>query len=472
MPRPAAKRNRLATRTIANSTNKQGANSSLNTAESRDVSRSPNRDRVGISQLAYSVDPSEVIRQLRSQTPLSKAEGLAIGSSPGTEQAATGSRPLTRARGYSSTLSIAGRKGDMSSRIPATPAFESSILSNFRRRPRQASILHMMQDEDGSSDYDDDDFLGGLSPEDESTTPLNIARGQSLVLRPAVSSPVKSPSLPSGGKSSKRKRIAERVETCETLQSPLNIASSAPGLPTLEPETQEREASVDSARLSKSPTAFSETMAPPYSSPIPGLAHELSTPESARLPLCAAKPQQTRTKQPIGTTFNVPTVALQDRLLPRRRQRRVARQGASGFEVLSDSDSDEYFIAADDDELSYLPMKKRFQTQRKRAIKYKERQSKTRGTDPTITRAYQGTPFPEINGDKENVPSNMSSPLSSALDTDELHSDLDLGQEAQVKDYLSEELRTQALKFAEVDKWQMEFEDVIISNVQETSAFR
>jgi hypothetical protein len=64
----------------------------------------------------------------------------------------------------------------------------------------------------------------------------------------------------------------------------------------------------------------------------------------------------------------------------------------------------------------------------------------------------------------------MSSPLSSALDSDAFDSDFLLEQEAPVKNYLSEELRLQALKFAEVDKWQMEFEDVIM--VQENGEFR
>ena len=48
------------------------------------------------------------------------------------------------------------------------------------------------------------------------------------------------------------------------------------------------------------------------------------------------------------------------------------------------------------------------------------------------------------------------SPLSSALDTDELDSEFELDPETSARTYLSEELRLQALKFAEVDRWQME----------------
>ncbi|KAL4781920.1 hypothetical protein BJX76DRAFT_307514 [Aspergillus varians] len=473
MPRPAAKRSHLATRPLGTSKQTQGHDSSRDNVGSRDISRSPRSDAVTSSRLANSADPSDIIQQLRNQTPISKAQELAIGSSPGTEQGATGSRPPTRARGYSSTLSIAGRKGDTSSRIPGTPAFESSILSNFRRRPRQASILHMMQDEDGSSDFDDDDFLGGLSPEDEST-PLNISRGKSLVLRPAVYSPGKSPSLPSSGKSSKRKRSAEETEA---PRSPLDGASSSPRPPTSEMETRQRGISVDLPRPPQPPAAFSETMVPPMSSPVPGLTHEMSTLDSDRLRSRAKRPRNPKAAQPSDSKLHIPTAALQDKLLPRRRQRRVLHQGTSRFEVLSESDEDEPPLAApDDDELSYLPLQKRSQTRRQPASKPMPVSSK-RGkmdskSDEKDSKPIKQNGANEISGGKENESTDMSSPLSSALDSDELDSEVDLEQETPVKAYLSEELRVQALKFAEVDKWQMEFEDVITTSTKENGAFR
>ncbi|RDW90894.1 uncharacterized protein DSM5745_02669 [Aspergillus mulundensis] len=470
MPRPAVKRSRLATRTLGAS--KQTGSQ----IGSRDISRSPRSDAVGNSLLANGADPSDVIRQLRNQTPLSKAQEFAIGSSPGTEQGATGSRPPTRARGYSSTLSIAGRKGDTSSRIPGTPAFESSILSNFRRRPRQASILHMMQnEEDGSSDLDDDEFLGGLSPEDEST-PLNISRGKSLVLRPAASSPDRSPSLLSSGTSSKRKRTAEGTEI---PKSPLDVANSTPGTPRTELETRDSGTPVPLSIVAQSPATLSETMVPPMSSPVPGLTHEVSTPESDRLQSRTKKPQNTKAARPIDSKLQIPTAALQDQLLPRRRQRRVARRGASKFEVLSESEDDDvHSTALDDDELSFSPMQKRSQTRRQptttksvssnRAVA----DSASHGKDSKTAKRHGASSCQEASGGKENELIEASSPLSSALDTDELDSEFDLEHEAPDKTYLSEELRLQALKFAEVDKWQMEFEDVITVGTQESGTFR
>lgn len=472
MPRPAAKRNRLAT---AASKQTQSHDSSRDIAGSRDISRSPRSDAVGSSRLANSADPSDIIRQLRNQTPLRNAHGFALGSSPGTEQGATGSRPPTRARGYSSTLSIAGRKGDTSSRIPGTPAFESSMLSNFRRRPRQASILHMMHDEDGSSDLDDDDFLGGLSPEDEST-PLNISRGKSLVLRPAVSSPEQSPSLLSSGKSSKRKRSVDETEASNSF---LGFERSTPGAPTSGMDTRQRGSPADLLHSTRSPATFSETMVPPMSSPVPGLTYGMSTPDSDRQVSRANQVQIPKGAQPSDNKLHIPTAALQDKLLPRRRQRRVVRRAASRFDVLSESDGDEVATPApDDDELSYLPFRNRSRTRRHPANKPKlatgnrgEADMKPHGKDPKTVKQNGISSRKDTNNGKENESTVMSSPLSSALESDEFDPEFDLEQESPVRAYLSEELRMQALKFAEVDKWQMEFEDVITST-QENGAFR
>ncbi|KAL2842959.1 hypothetical protein BJY01DRAFT_198937 [Aspergillus pseudoustus] len=456
MPRPAIKRNRLTAKALHSSKPKQAQDSSRDSLSSREISRSPQNDAVGSSRLAHSADPSEIIRQLRNQTPLGKSHEFAIASSPGTEQGATGSRPPTRARGYSSTLSIAGRKGDPNSRVPGTPAFESSILSNFRRRPRQASILQMMQDEDGSSEYDDDDFLGGLSPEDEST-PLNITRGKSLVLRLAPSSPVK-PSFPSSGKSSKRKRTID----AQAPLSPLAVTSSNPGSPTSHSNIRERESSTVPPPSLQSPAAFSETMAPPMSSPVPDLTREVSTPVSDRTPSRSKQSQTRRARKPSKNEAYVPTAALQDKLLPRRRYRRAARVGAFGIEVVSDSDDDRSLANEDEDELSFLPMRGRSQTRRKPAII-----SKPKSGD--IAKQLGTNVREEVDVDNENELAEISSPLSSALDSDAFDSDFHLEQQTP-KHYLSEELRLQALKFAEVDKWQMEFEDVI--TVQENGEFR
>jgi hypothetical protein len=96
---------------------------------------------------------------------------------------------------------------------------------------------------------------------------------------------------------------------------------------------------------------------------------------------------------------------------------------------------------------------------------------KPHGKDTEIIKQNGISSRKETNNGRENESTEVSSPLSSALESDELDSEFDLEQELPIKAYLSEELRMQALKFAEVDKWQMEFEDVITST-HENVAFR
>ncbi|KKK13848.1 hypothetical protein ARAM_001545 [Aspergillus rambellii] len=482
MPRPPTRRNRLI-KPLANAKQAQNQDPSRNDTESGDRSGPPTSDAAATSRLAHSTDPTEIVRQLRNQTPLSKAQELAIASSPAGEHTATGSRPPTRSRGYSSTLSIAGRKGDLSSRIPGTPAFESSVLSNFRRRPRQASILHMMQDDDGSSDFDDDDFLGGLSPEDEST-PLNLSRGKSLVIRPAVSpSPVK-PSLPSSGKSSKRKRS---VDESEAPESALQVASSPSGSQISDTEGHDSDVSVDLPHLPQSPATFSETQVPPMSSPAPSLTHGVSTPDSHHPSSSAKRPKNTTVRKTAKNKNHISTADLQDKFLPRRRRRWAVRLNGNNFEVLGESDDDDIPSAAheDDDELSYLPSHKPSQSRRKPASKQKplrnnrtpqETQTKEDtyldGNKPNPIKQYGSSSHEPTVVEKENeLVVDMSSPLSSALDSDAFDSDF-LLDKVPTKTFLSDELRLQALKFAEVDRWQMEYEDVLFSSTQEKGTFR
>jgi hypothetical protein len=193
----------------------------------------------------------------------------------------------------------------------------------------------------------------------------------------------------------------------------------------------------------------------------------MSTPVSDRTLSRTVKSRNSKNRQAPHEESSIPTAALQNKLLPRRRQRKTTRTGASGFEVVSDSDEDLTQADEDEDELSFLPLRRRPQTRRKSASKAKPRSG---GKKLGATKQYGASVREEANIDKENEPAEMSSPLSSALDSDAFDSDFLLEQEAPVKNYLSEELRLQALKFAEVDKWQMEFEDVI--TVQDNGEFR
>lgn len=432
----------------------------------------------------------DITRQLKNQTPMAKSHEQAVESSPMGERGATGSRPPTRSRGYSSTLSIAGRKGDMSSKIPGTPAFESSILSNFRRRPRQPSILQMMQAEDGSSDLDDDDFLGGLSPEDEST-PLNLSRGKSLLARKDSSSPSE-PRLPSSGSSRKRKRSPDELPAPQSPSPGVRDSLIGSQTSDVEDEVRRHSSSLELPPHSDSQDVFSQTMAPPMSSPLSSPTQTMPVPDlSVRLDAPPEKGKK-NADQKSSSRSGLSTANLQDRLLPRRRpQQQRKRRHVTNFEMPSDSSG----LESDQDELSYVPSKSRRPQQRATRQKHnhlsaQRKASKQKATEPvaqqhgtaqsttaqpksdvsdTLATKSGSLPLshPTVNGaaDKENEPNDLSSPLSSPMDTDALESDVPSEPSSPAVKYLSEELRLQARKFAEIDAWKMDFEDVPDSQV-------
>lgn len=457
MPRPAIKRNRLPktpsipSQEITNPRDTSGDNDEdfENTAY-----KPPSGGGRSSSQHSDGALNLDIAQQAASRTPTAKPQEHTAGPSPTEEHLATSSRPNARARGYSSTLSL-GRKGDMSSRIPGTPAFESSILSNFRRRPRQPSILQMVQAEDGSSDLDDDDdFLGGLSPEDEST-PLNLARGKSLIARRGGSSRSGTPVSPSTGGSRKRKRVCGEFQV---PQSPSGVVGNTQSDSQVSGNHNSGDAAfVNSPEPSEHAETLSHTMAAPLSSsPIHRPYHT-----DAVLGTGATAGHMMETIAANRNPVHLSTETLQDRALPRRRRRQLKHRDTEDFEV--PSDEDDYDAAGlDEDELSYLPLKP-LHSQRKQAQKPKaltggakdaarRPRSTTKGSKlPYGSKTYSSHGPGKVGTEKENRGGNA--PSASSLPT-------------KLNSLTSEELKSQAMKFAEIDKWQMDFEDVIISGSQ------
>ncbi|KAH1395530.1 hypothetical protein KXW21_007631 [Aspergillus fumigatus] len=480
MPRPPTKRNRLTSRHVQASpkvSQKTKDPESKATANNSSPLHGTENDKGLEAQPAPSVDDIKFARQLRGQTPMNNKQEQAIASSPMGERGATGSRPPTRARGYSSTLSVGRRGADMSSKIPGTPVFESSILSNFRRRPRQASILQMMQADDGSSDFgdlDDDDFLGGLSPEDEST-PLNVSRGKSLVIRHPSSSPLSDCSHPSNGGSRKRKRTGEELQV---PQSPLAVVEYSPA-GSISPERGDEEHGVPREILHHlaDEEGLDRTVAPPLSS------SSMSSPQSSHLTVIAAKSPTDSLKHTkdhntgeFSGKLTVSTASLQDRLLPRRHKNH-RRNGVPGDLILDGESEVDYSVDQDEDELSYLPTRKPAQPRRRKnkpkpleVVRAKHRkQGATKALSgelisQTESAGMKDTRQKRVNGPRSNQTAdadkeNQAIEVSSPLDTDAF--DLESSPvPIPAKNYLSEELRLQAKKFEEIDRWEMDFEDV------------
>lgn len=543
MPRPAAKKNRLVARNGTNSTDQNAARTKNGTHEvdphignktatahdrgmtgqvdqQADTHESPDRDAgrvISSSQMSDGPVP-------KSWTPVAQTieQDHAIGSSPTGERLATGSRPPSRARGYSSTMSLAGRKGDASSR--GTPAFETSILSNFRRRPRQPSILQMMQADDGSSNLDDDDdFLGAMTPQDEST-PLNRSRGKSSIFQSAAT-PSHTLSSPTVNGPKKRRRSAEELQE---PQSQSNTSSIVKGTPNASPTPEQRDnelsapdglqelsgsqrkrgefeikgkereqggREVEGDEEEREGEATSLTIAPPMSSS-PQLSPAVSAPLNNKYsPYATTKRKKRPTTQVNQKTSDrstgLATESIQRKLLPRRRQRRHI--DAAGFEIPSDSDSDHHELRPDDDELSYLPSRKPTQSRaargtsskplnttqgRSRSVNQGKNQkkgrpdfsAKSKRPNPGTRRTYSSKPQEDNDLDNRNQAIGSSSPLSSPLDSDAFHSDSSSPSNLNpAGNNTSQELQLQAKKFAEVDQWQMEFEDVTVPASQDSA---
>ncbi|KAF2455141.1 hypothetical protein BDY21DRAFT_365750 [Lineolata rhizophorae] len=246
--------------------------------------------------------------------------------------------------------------------MKGTPAMESSLLAlkNFRRRPRQPSILRMVQQ---TSDHGDIDDLDDFHPEDEST-PLNV-RNQRVSVSSGIISAYdgRQSSEPSS-----RKRKQDEVEEIQVPRSSpppvyasandVSSSHSSISLPEdVVPGTQEAE------KVAGEPVILSETMAPPLSSVAssptkppaekePEVTHRHTTRRVRRRLNDAADGSDNdehhtpaklaRRKKAAPTPATLSTNALHS-LLPQRRQdgRSSRRRQDTAFEIPSDSSLDE-----------------------------------------------------------------------------------------------------------------------------------
>lgn len=378
-----------------------------------------------------------------------------------------------------------------------TPAHGGSIfnLGNFKKRPRQPSILGTAQKERQARpeyDEDEDDF----NPEDEST-PLNLSK-----TRDRASSSSASASNP-------RKRKLAAVQVPRSSPPVLSDEEVDPqetipvsGSPHVETEVQEERESSEEAPLPSieleeaNPEPMSETMAPPLSSsPTPEsppsyraaqrLRAEreparcrrrlrdrtpppvtqdspISSPPSLthspnfRTAKSAPKPPRIKRQAPPRSTFS--TAQLQA-LLPQRRR----RGPRDPFDIASSEDEiDVSALASDDDELTHstvrAPPSRRSVIPRILQSGRAPRKSKaTPAPKPGMKRTYGARPAPTTS-DKENEEIDPNDSLAPLPDDEG-------GEESQeLEERVGKELKRAARKFEEVDKWEMEFEECTASS--------
>jgi hypothetical protein len=336
----------------------------------------------------------------------------------------------------------------------------------------------MMQGEDDSLELDDEDFLGGLSPEDEST-PLHLSRGKSLLIQQDNQSQSPSESIPSSGGLRKRKRSDQIqvpqspsvVITNSIVQTIEDTPNSTPAL--REPTPDEPDETPRPLRFAE---ILSQTMLPPDSSPMSSIATGPGSPGIIPQPGLASK----KFRDPA----HMSTAVLQERLLPRRRQRPRRGRPVNQFDLPSDESDDDMQKAAsgDEDELSYLPGrrsrrsgtsskpeplsnardKSKLNNQKQRKSRSKSAPAAKSTDAQKSTRRSRSRRSGDIDKENEQNPTSPpSSPLSSPPDSDASESEA----EVPPRRIMSAELRAAAAKFAEVDKWEMEFEDVSASEV-------
>jgi hypothetical protein len=130
-------------------------------------------------------------------------------------------------------------------------------------------------------------------------------------------------------------------------------------------------------------------------------------------------------------------------------------------------------VSGDEDELSYLPSKRtqRAPSRKPRPLGSNRAQSnqkpkKTKAKSAPAPKQSKSRESARGEVDKENellLSSPSSSPLSSPPDSDASDSEAEAVSGVSDQRYMSAELRAAAKKFAEVDQWQMEFEEISAS---------
>lgn len=376
-----------------------------------------------------------------------------------------------------------------------TPAIDTSILAlaNFKRRPRQPSILRMVQHtSDNGEDFDD------FNPDDEST-PLNLHKNVEQEGGGKGTCRRSSTSIHTSG-SRKRKLSSPDIQVpCSSppaMPSPTegrgwSISPSEPSsLPEHIAETQEGNVQEEQQQ---DPEIWSETMAPPKSSsslpnsPIVTKACKSHGEKKGRQTssrntrqaqdedneggedlvesdaesVTVTRHRKAAPRKP-SRPPNLSTAKLQS-LLPRRRCHARSR-AIDQFDIPSSDDIETSMPSSDEDELQFpasprttaarrtdsvrTPVKKGSRKAKKTISQTSARKVTPVKTIPTakgVTRTYGNRRV--ASSDKEN-------------ESTFIHHEL--LEEVTIDHVKSAELAAAAKKFAEVDQWEMEFESVDI----------
>lgn len=377
-------------------------------------------------------------------------------------------------------------------RVRSTPAAEASILAlaNFKRRPRQPSIIRQIQ---LASETGDRYELDDLEPEDEST-PLNLDKRRTRSSLDWQNGKSEAPAT-----SSSRKRKFSEVQVPASQSSPL-LASSPPpsvskghSLPKDDESDLPEGAIPSTEREDAEPTIYSETMADPRSSSSLSLPtmHDTTSGRHTKSRRALRNGQDAmtvsamvpKTRQTKSRANAMSTAALQSLLpKPRRRQRTAAAKANSAFEILSSNDSDVEMRNVEDEEPAAPPARRRRRAAE--AMTPARKQGGGRLRKPTLSPVSARKAAPQAQGPARGVSSEVKGKKTYGRrrrdeedkENDSVAAMSDDGEDSEdeglrmrrarsrtkeVRDVaVSKELEAVRKKFAEVDEWEMEFESV------------
>ncbi|KAL8754778.1 MAG: hypothetical protein Q9199_004113 [Rusavskia elegans] len=388
----------------------------------------------------------------------------------------------------------------------ATPLREHSVLAleNFKRRPRQPSILQIAQAYNAAAESENDDTPNDFNPDDEST-PFQDSRSFPQQELSSISS---RRSLPR-----KRKLSTPEIQVpASQIQSP-PVPSSSP-IPSQPDDLFDliAEDSQPNPPLPKIPTGTfpqsnpidSDTMAPPQSSSLPPSPKKLQQNRQPKLrnrkaPVASkSKPNRTNSalhdpshpilppRSPSATQFS-PTAAPQARsplkplttsalqnLLPRRRRRLASSTNKENtvFDLNTSSEIDSLNADEDEDELNYqsttrVARKPRTEKSKKSGSKGKGGKKGKSEANTTGTRKLgQGATANKGAAQQRQSMTytrKKTQNTSEAVDENELgdsDDDESGGRGVLMDQKARQEMKKLAAKFREVDDWGLEFEEV------------
>jgi hypothetical protein len=387
-----------------------------------------------------------------------------------------------------------------------TPAVETSILAlaNFKRRPRQPSIIRMVQQTSELGDQSDFDAMldetlrdfDEFNPDDEST-PLHLNKRKSG--GPSASKSHGN-SLPGIHTSSSRKRKHTNVEDDVQVPRSPSLASSPPPIVTrtlsdphstsssnlpehIIPSTEQE------ARQDPEPERYSDTMAPPRSS------SEFSSPlKVVDLANKRRKTARGAVEGPHLTKRNVErrkapalsTATLQS-LLPKapRKKRNAAK--VDPYDIPSSDPTEPSILedSDDGDELAQTTGRRRGNTapfrtpirriDANRATKGKASGTMRRSVKVPATKEKQRRTYgraQRAESEKENDDTLVISDNESDSSSDDAGTRGKKQRDSGVCMVSSKELQEVRKKFEEVDEWEMEFESVDLGGGATSSPYR